>query len=132
MRMKVLAGALAFAMAGIVVSASQPAHAGGLETRLSGLNLARIKEALNLTAQQRPLWARLEAVLASVTREQQETGFLRRVGQRAAALVWDDAAIERVKAAALPLISSLSEEQRTTARRLAHQLGMGEVVAMLN
>ena len=129
MRRWIFAGALALATAGSVVV--ERAVAADFESRI-GIDIARIKNALRLTAEQRPLWARVEATLQSIAREQAEEGFLHRIGRKAASVVWDDAAIERLKGAALPLLASLNDEQRATARRLAREMGMGDMVAMLN
>jgi hypothetical protein len=132
MKRWILAGALALATAGFVFVDGRVAMAAGSESRALNINIAQIKNALKLSAAQLPLWARVEAALQSIAREQAEEGLLHKIGRKAASIVYDDAAIERLKSAAMPLLASLNDEQKATARRLAQQMGFGEMLAMLN
>ena len=125
-----VASALALAIAGsICVAGNTPARA---EITITTGKIAQIKNALRLNAEQQPLWARVEAILQYIARVQAEEGILRKVGRQAVSYVIDDGTIQRLKHAAIPLIASLDDQQRATARRLAQQMGMGDLVAHLN
>jgi len=136
MKTWILAGAIALATMGPTFVDCDIASAASLENnKVTEVNIAQIKGLLKLTAEQEPLWARLEDVLRSIAREQAQedsTGLLRRVGRRVVAVVFDDAAIQRLRSAAMPLLASFDEEQKTAARKVARQMGMGDMVAMSN
>jgi len=136
MKTWILAGAIALAVVEPAFIDGNIACAASLETnKITDVNIAQIKGQLKLTAEQEPLWARLEDVLRSIAREQSQdesTGLLHRISRRVVAVVFDDAAIQRLKSAALPLLASFDEEQKATARRVARQIGIGEMVAMSN
>jgi hypothetical protein len=131
-----LAGAIAFAAMGSVLGNCGIANAGSLETtKIADVNIGQIKGQLKLTAAQQPLWARVEAVLRSIAREQaqdESVGFLRRVGRGAVSIAFDGTVTQRIKSAAFPLLASLSEEQKATVRRLAERMGIGDMVAIAN
>ena len=125
-----VAGALALAIAGTVcVGGSEPARA---EVTITTGKIIQIRNALRLKAEQQPLWARVESILRYIARVQAEEGMLRKVSRQAVSYLIDDGTIQRLKQAAIPLIVTLDPEQRATARRLAHQMGMGDMVAHLN
>ncbi len=136
MKTWILAGAIAFAAVGSVLGNCEIASAGSLETaKIADVNIGQIKGQLKLTAAQQPLWARVEAVLRSIAREQAQdelVGFLRRVGRGAVSIAFDGTVTQRIKSAALPLLASLSEEQKATVRRLAERMGIGDMVAVAN
>ncbi len=135
MRAWILAGAIAFAAMGSVFVDCNVANAGVLETKITEVNVAQIKGLLKLTAEQEPLWTRVEGVLLSVAREQAQddsAGLVRRISRRMVAIAFNGAVTQRIKNAALPLLASLDETQKATARRLAQQMGIGEMVATLN
>jgi hypothetical protein len=134
MRKWILAGAIALAMAGPVFFDCERASAASFENKkITDVNIAAIKAELKLTAVQLPLWQRLEEVLRSVAREQaqdESAGLLRRVSRRVVAVVFDDSTMQRLKEAALPLLMSLSDDQKSAARRIAQKLGMADMVAL--
>jgi parvulin-like peptidyl-prolyl isomerase len=135
MKTWILAGAIAFAAVGPVLTYRDTASAAVLENQITEVNIAQIKSLLKLRAQQEPLWARVERVLLSVAREQAQSesaGFVRRISRRVVSIAFNSAVAQRVKDAALPLLASLDEEQRETVRRLARRMGIGDMVAMLN
>lgn len=136
MKAWILAGAIAFAAMGSVFVDCNVANAGVLETnKITEVNVAQIKGLLKLTAAQEQLWMRVEGVLLSVAREQAQddsAGLVRRISRRMVAIAFNSAVTQRIKNAALPLLASLDEDQRATARRLAQQMGIGDMVATTN
>lgn len=136
MKTWILAGAIAFAAGGWVLGNCETASAGSLETaKIADVNIGHIKGQLKLTAAQQPLWARVEEVLRSIAREQaqdESVGFLRRVGRGAVSIAFDGTVTQRIKSAAIPLLASLSQEQKATVRRLAERMGISDMVALAN
>ena len=136
MKAWILAGAIAFAGMGSVLGNCEIATAGSLETiKITDVNIGQIKGQMKLTAAQQPLWARVEAVLRSIAHEQAQdksVGFLRRVGRRVVSIAFDGTVTQRIESAALPLLASLDEEQKATARRLAKQMGIEDMVVLSN
>ncbi len=78
----------------------------------------------------------MEAALRDLARHQERSeqgGFVHRVGQRVVSIVLNSAAVERLAAAARPLIARLNNEQKQAAGQLAQEMGLGAVVmAALN
>jgi hypothetical protein len=136
MKTWILAGAIALAAMGSFFAAGNGAKAAGLEpARITDVNIVEIKGQLKLTAAQEPLWARVEDVLRSIAREQAEgesAGLLRRIGRRVVSIAFDGAVAQRIKSAAMPLIASLSEEQKATVHRFAQRFGIIDVAAASN
>jgi hypothetical protein len=136
MKAWILAGAIAFAGMGSGFGNCQIAIAESLETtKITDVNIGQIKGQMKLTAAQQPLWARVEAVLRSIAREQAQdksVGFLRRVGRHVVSIAFDGTVTQRIESAALPLLASLDEEQKATARRLAKQMGIEDTVVLSN
>ena len=134
MKRWIFACAVALAMAGPAFVDCNRASAASFENkRITDVNIAAIKAELRLTATQLPLWQRLEEALRAVSREQaqdESAGLLRRVSRRVVAIMFDDTTVQRLKEAALPLLASLSEEQKAVARRIAQKLVMGDMVAL--
>jgi hypothetical protein len=137
MKTWILAGAIALAATGSFFAAGNGAKAAGLEpaARVTDVNIVEIKGQLKLTAAQEPLWARVEDVLRSIAREQAEgesAGLLRRIGRRVVSIAFDGTVTQRIKSAAMPLIASLSEEQKATVHRFAQRFGIVDVAAAAN
>jgi hypothetical protein len=136
MKTWILAGAIAFAPIGSVFVDGDIASAESLETpKITEVNIGQIKGLLKLTADQQPLWAKVEEVLRAVAREQADSesaGFLRRVSRGMVSIAFDGTVTQRIKSAAMPLLASLSEEQKATVRRMAERLGIGDMVATMN
>ena len=135
MKTWILAGAIAFAAAGPLGANSNTAHAAGIESsRLTEVNIAQIRGLLKLTAEQIPLWNRVEGVLITVAREQaqDDASLIRRISRRAVMVAFDGIVAQRIKNAALPLLASLSEDQKTIVRSVAQRMGIGEMVALVN
>jgi hypothetical protein len=114
MKKLVLAGALALAMMGTSLSAIAPAHAeevAAATSAVSATQISQLKSMLNLTAAQQAHWP---AVVVA----------LRRVQSSA-----DTVGVNRLIAAARPLLRTLDENQKRTAMRLAQSLGFAHVAA---
>ena len=136
MKTWILAGAIAFAAMGATFVDCDIANAESLGTpKITEVNIGQIKGQLKLTDAQQPLWARVEEVLRSIAHEQAEgeqAGIFRRVGRRMVSIAFDGTVTQRIQSAAMPLLASLSEEQKTTVRRLAQRFGIGDMVASMN
>jgi len=137
MKTWILAAALAVATMGTtVLVAGNVAQAASLEgIKITEVNIAEIKGQLKLTTAQQPLWERVESVLLSIAREQaqeESAGLLRRISHRVVSIAVNSAVTQRVTSAALPLLASLDEEQKNTARRIAQRMGLGPMLAMSN
>ena len=135
MKTWILAGAIAFAAIGPVL-VGDVASAASLEApKITEVNIGQIKGQLKLTEAQQPLWAQVEEVLRAIAREQadgESAGILRRVGRRMVSIAFDGTVAQRIQSAAMPLLASLSEEQKATVRRMAQRFGIGDMVATMN
>jgi hypothetical protein len=136
MRTWILAAVIAVATIGSIFLAGGMARAAPLESiKITEVNIAEIKGQLKLTTSQQALWERVEAVLVSIAREQaqdESTGLLHRISRRVVSIAVNSAVTQRVTSAALPLLASLDEEQKTTARKIAQRIGLGPMLAMSN
>jgi hypothetical protein len=97
-------------------------------------HISRLKSVLNLTAEQRPYWAPVEAALRALVRHQREeasagTGFVQRLTDRASSVAGDAMRLRRVAAAARPLIRVLDDDQKRDALALARTFGLDRLVA---
>jgi hypothetical protein len=138
--MSVYAGA-AFLAVSMLVSSVSPGAAveiGGIETSklATSVNIDRIKSVLNLTPEQRRYWPAVEGALRELgarrSAHAENSGFVHRVSSKMVSVVLDGAAVARLASAARPLIMALDSEQRHAAMSLAHEMGLGPVVAALN
>ncbi len=100
----------------------------------AAIDIARIKRALRLTPAQEPYWTPVEVALRELNRRQAQSeneGLVRRIGHRVVSIALNSAAIQRLAAAARPLIGVLDAQQIQTAHGLAQEMGLGPVVAAL-
>jgi hypothetical protein len=136
MKTWILAGAIALAATGSFFAAGNGAKAAGIEpAKITDVNIGEIRGQLKLTAAQEPLWAQVEEVLRCIAREQAEgesQGLLRRISRRVISIAFDGTVGQRIKSAAIPLLASLSEEQKATVRRLAQRFGIVDMAAAAN
>lgn len=136
MKTWILAGAIALAATGSFFAPGDGASAAGLESaKITDVNISEIKGQLKLTAAQEPLWAQVEDVLRCIAREQAEgesAGLLRRIGHRVVSIAFNGTVAQRIRSAAMPLLASLSEEQKVTVHRLAQRFGIVDVAAAAN
>lgn len=130
------AGGVALVMAVLLPSVpAQASRYGFTEGQTASINVARIKSALQLTAEQEPYWPAVDAALRDVARRQQtsneQSGIVRRISSKVVSVVLDSVAIQRLVTAAGPLIARLDSQQMMAAQNLAHEMGLGPVVAAL-
>jgi hypothetical protein len=111
-----------------VASLEAPASAGPI---VKEAHIARLKSVLNLTPSQNAYWAPVESALRALAREQkaEATGFVQRMGDRAASAAGTAMRLRRLAAAARPLIQSLDDTQKQKAMILAQNLGFGSLIA---
>lgn len=108
-----------------------PAHkpAAPVEPHIKGVmtaaEIARIRSALKLTAEQLPLWRPVEIVLRDIGKQQ-----MVQIRNGAKPEV-DSSAMTRVYYAAQGLLATLRPEQKEQVRRLARSMGYGSVASML-
>ena len=139
MKMTVCGGAVALAMAGLLsnvasVHAREITANAEMAQSSASINIARIKSALKLTPAQEPYWAPVEAALRDLNHRQAQSegdGLVRRISHRVVSIALDSATIQKLAAAARPLIGVLDAEQMRTAHGLAQEMGLGPVVAAL-
>jgi hypothetical protein len=140
MKISVCASAIVLATSVMLsnVSTSSAVEFGGVETShlATSVNIDRIKSVLRLTPEQQRYWPAVEGALRDLGHRRQpqteNASFVRRISSRVVSVVLDSAAVSRLAAAARPLILALNDEQRHAALGLAHEMGLGPVVAALN
>jgi hypothetical protein len=91
---------------------------------LSSTEIVHIKAALKLTREQEQYWPPVEAALRAIT-ERAAPG----VATPPQPLVFDQAKMQRLAAAAAPLLMRLDAEQKRTAAALARSVGLGPLLA---
>jgi ABC-type sugar transport system substrate-binding protein len=106
--------------------AAVPALAQAAEGSTTTINTARIKGALHLRPEQQAYWPAVESAVRDVARHQG----VRRAG-RVVSIVLDSGAIQRIAAAARPLMATLDIGQLQAANGMASEMGLGAVVAAL-
>jgi hypothetical protein len=142
MRKKALAGAIASALGVLSPAAAQdefsapgPVLASASQNApvVTDSHIARLKSALRLTPEQRVHWVPVETALRALARQQRREvtgGFVQRMRERASAVAGTAIQLQRLAAAARPLIGTLSEEQKNRAIGLMRRAGFERMVAM--
>ena len=92
-------------------------------TLFNDAQIASIRERLRLSRDQEQYWPRVEAALRYIGWRHSR----QRPTSQVPALDPDD--VERVKAAAVPLIMTLREDQKREVRMLAHVMGLEKIAA---
>jgi len=129
-----LAGAVALA----TVSSISVSHQGlgvtpaaAEEIIITEGQIARLRAALKLTAAKEHYWPAVSATLHSLARRQQQyevasadSGYIARAHARVAGYAMTAVAMQRLKAAAEPLIGVLSDEQKEAGRNVLVSMGM--------
>lgn len=136
MKMTVTAGVFALATIGLLPTfsatyANEFAAPAELSQASTSINIDRIKNVLQLTPEQARYWPPVETALRALAQQQaraEPVGFVRRVSRRVVSIVLNGAAVEKLAAAARPLIAMLSEDQMRSAGGLAQEMGLGPVV----
>jgi hypothetical protein len=140
MKISVCASAIVLATSVLLsnVSTSSAVEFSGVEASqlATSVNIDRIKSVLKLTPEQQRYWPAVESALRDVGHrhpaQAENASLVRRISSRVVSVVLDTAAVTRLAAAVRPLILVLNDEQRHAALGLAHEMGLGPVVAALN
>ena len=121
-----LAGMLALAVIGSTPLSAEPA---------ANSQIAQVKSMLRLTPSQERYWPAVEAALRNLARQavqdEDGEGAFQRMKARARSFTSNAAAIQRVVAAARPLIRVLDEQQKETARALVSSYGATSLASAL-
>ncbi len=97
---------------------------------LNDAQIASIKARLNLTPQQERMWPAVEAALREISYTRGPAGRPAQSGAVPAAQVDPNSAeAANLKAAAIPLIANLNDQQRQEVKLMAHVMGLGSLVA---
>ena len=134
----IFAAAFALATFGFAPTLAPIANAYENVATQPRIDIPRIKNELNLSAEQRAYWPRVEAALRTLARQKakavqpsQEEGFVQRVSNRVYEYALDTAALARIGAAVRPLVKVLDDRQKQTAIALCQEMGLGQVLAAL-
>lgn len=127
-----LAGAVALATVGSLTVSHQglgTAPAAAQEVVVSQGQIARLKSALRLTAEQEHLWRPVEASLRAMARQQQyrvasADGYVACAQSAMSGYALNAANLFRLKAAAQPLIGRLNEEQKHAGMQVLQSMGV--------
>ena len=96
---------------------------------LNDAQIASIKGRLELTPEQERMWPAVEAALRKISYTKDAVAQTIQDGDQIAYIDLDGPAVKRLKSVALPLIMSLSEDQKREVRSLAHVMGLDGVAA---
>jgi hypothetical protein len=139
MRKILFAGALALAAVGLLsvnsAAVARDFGAASLEQGAAAVDIARVKHALHLTAEQERYWPPVESALRGIARRQAHAeagGLVHRISHRVVSIVLNGTAVRRLAVAARPLIAALRDDQKQSAVALAQEMGLGPVLAALN
>jgi len=106
-------------------------HAARTGFLLNDAQIASIKERLHLTEDQERMWPAVEAALRNIAYAKVRSE--RRPGVPAdtetASLDADSAEVQGLKSAAIPLLMSFNDEQKSEVRSLAHVMGLDKLAA---
>jgi len=133
MRKAGIAGALALAVVGCafvspIQSQARTAFRPASHATLHEGHIARLHAVLKLSAVQQKLWPPVAAALRSVIREQRQSEQVQLASTSGRPAI-DSSKVQRVAAAAMPLLATLSDEQKRRAREFAHSLGLDGAAA---
>lgn len=105
-------------------------HAGAV---IREAHIARLRTALNLTAEQQRYWVPVESALRALARQQARdeaaAGIVQRMSDKAKTLAGTAVQLRRLASAAAPLIRVLDEGQKRNAMSFAHSAGFGHLAA---
>lgn len=96
-------------------------------TLLSDIQIAAIKGRLKLTPAQEALWPGVETALRTFAKAMHD----KRQAGGSATIEADSAEVEQLKAAAMPLLAQLREEQKREVRALARIIGLEAVASQI-
>ncbi len=127
-----LAGAVALATVTFSISLDGIgiAPAAAQEVVVSHTQIARLKSALHLTADQEHFWRPVEATLRAIAHQQQQyrvasaDGFIARTQSRLSGYALTAMSMQRLRTAAEPLIGRLNDEQRHAGMMVLASMGV--------
>jgi hypothetical protein len=98
---------------------------------LNDAQIASIKARLKLTPDQERMWPTVAAALRKISYAKEAMAHARsaRDGDRITYIDFDGPEVQELKSVALPLIMSLSEDQKREVRALAHVMGLDGIAA---
>jgi hypothetical protein len=113
-------------------AATAEQHVSRPEFLLNDVQIASIKQRLHLSPDQDRMWPAVEAALRNVAYA--KTHYARRHGPvegagGVASLDSNSAEVQGLKSAAIPLIMSFSDQQKSEVRSLAHVMGLDKLAA---
>jgi hypothetical protein len=91
---------------------------------LNDAQIAGIKRRLRLSPDQQEMWPAVEAALRNIAYAKQRSGH-----RDIASTDPDSPEVQGLKSAAIPLVLSFSEEQRSEVRNLAHAMGLDQLAS---
>jgi hypothetical protein len=103
-------------------------------TLVTHAQIARFKSVLKLTAAQEQYWPAVENAFRELSRRQvredtSSQGYIQGISSRATAIGVSAVMLQRLAAAAYPLIQSLDEGQKQSAMALARSFGLESVAS---
>lgn len=128
-----LAGAVALATVGSFTVSHEGiriAPAAAQDIVVSHAQIARLKSALRLTADQEHFWRPVEVSLRAMARQQQSyrvasaDGFVEQSQSRMSGYALNAANLYRLKSAAQPLIGRLNDEQKHAGMQVLQSMGV--------
>jgi hypothetical protein len=94
-------------------------------------HIARLRAALNLTAEQQKYWGPVESALRALARsqarEEASAGLVARMSDKATRMAGTAVQLKRLVSAAAPLIKVLDEGQKRSAVSFAQRAGFGHL-----
>lgn len=97
---------------------------------LNEAQIASIKERLHLTPGQEAMWPAVEAALRNIAYARSGAGHRRgATAVQVASLDPESLEVQGLKAAAIPLLMSFSDEQKSEVRSLAHVMGLDKLAS---
>ena len=134
MRKAGIAGAIALAVVGCAVvspiqTEARTAFRPGSHVTLHEGHIARLRAILRLSPLQEKLWPPVAAALRSVIRERRQSEQVQLASTSGRPAI-DSSKVQRVTAAAMPLLATLNDEQKRRAREFAHSLGLDGVASV--
>jgi hypothetical protein len=132
------AGAMALAMVGSSLAEAEvlrtPNHAVQVQEQgqLTHERINQFRATLRLRPDQERYWAAVARVLHAMVRQaagNPQSGLVQRLGARASAVASDVYGLRQLAAAAMPLVRSMDDEQKSAALQFVDAMGYGAVVA---
>jgi hypothetical protein len=111
------------------VAPARPAPAKTSSAFLNEAQISSIKSRLRLTSDQQRHWPAVEAALRNIAHKKNAARAGASGGSRTPSIDPNSTEVAQLKSAAIPLVLSMSYEQKREVRNLAHLMGLESVVA---